>query len=379
MRNLYLLAKNTLKLLLRDKTIITFIVLSLALPIIFLSFSFADSTQLRIGVVDKDGSSLSKDMIGKFEKSERFKIVSLVETDINNKVAKGDVDCALVIPAGFEEGIIDGTMQKPQVVSIKGEDTTAWLKNNIDVFVRNLFDISKVSKGDRAAFDKMYDRYKNAGFDLIISTVEDKSEKNIATLRSLGFFIMFLMMGAGSVASLMLRDKKDRTFYRVCAAPVKPRTYVLSNLIVNMLVMVFQVGIIVVLVTWFLKLSFDAVTIQLLVILVVFGIASIGLGMMVNAFSSSTLQSSTLSTLIITPTCMLGGVFWPIDFMPKTLQRISNLMPQKWAIDAVTKLQNGEAFSALWINIWILLAFAVAFLLIAAYKIKTSEKIADFV
>lgn len=379
MKNLHLLVKNTLKRLLRDKATIMLILLSLVLPIMFLSFNYADNTQLRIGVVDKDGSNLAKDMINRFESAKRFKITVIAEADVNDKLAEGDLDCALIISDGFEDGIISGNVKRPQVVSLKGQDATAWLKNNIDIFVKNTYDIAKAAKGDRTTFDRMYEGYKKAGSEPKTVMVEDKSVKNIATLRSIGFFIMLLMFGTGSISSLTLKEKKDRTFYRICAAPVRPRTYILSNLIVNTIAMIFQVAVIMILVTRLLKLPFDIMTLQLSLVLVAFGITSIGLNMLINAFSTSTLQSSTMSTLIITPTCMLGGVFWPIDFMPEALRRLSNLMPQKWAIEAVAKLQNGETFGGLAINLLILLAFAAAFLTIAAYKIKVSEKTADFV
>lgn len=379
MRNVILLTKNTLKLLLRRRSNIILILLSILVPLIFLSFSFAGDSQLRIGIVNKDSSVISSDLIKSLKNSDKFKIILLTEKNINDKVVKGDVDCALFIPVGYGQSIIDNKVENLQIVSIKGEDATTWIKSYINIYVRNLLDLSKAANGNRDTFDKIYEEYKNLSFNLKTVLVKDKSHSNIATMRSLGFFIMFLMLSTGSIAELMLQEKRDKTFYRVCAAPVSPKTYIFSNFIVNTLVMIFQIVVILLLMTWFLKINFSISLFQIFIVLLCFGIVSIGLGMVIIAFSDSTVQSSTLTTLIVTPTCMLGGVFWPIDLMPKILQRISDFMPQKWAIDAINKLQTGTGFNQVWVNIAILLAFAAAFLLIASYKIKTSEKTADFV
>lgn len=380
MRNILLLTRNTLKLMLRKKSNIFLMLLSILIPLIFLAFSFADnSSQLRIGIINKDSSVISSDLIKSLKNSDKFKIVPLTESNANDEVVKGEVDCAIFIPEGYGDSIISNKVLNLQIVSIKGEDATALIKSYINIYVRNLIDMSKAANGNKDTFNKIYADYKNLSFNLKTNLVKDKSHNNIATMRSLGFFIMFLMMSTGSIAELMLQEKRDKTFYRVCAAPVSPKTYIFSNFIVNTLVMIFQIVVILLLLTWFLKLNFSISLFQIFIVLLCFGIVSIGLGMVIIAFSDSTAQSSTLTTLIVTPTCMLGGVFWPIDLMPKILQRISDFMPQKWAIDAINKLQAGAGFNQVWVNIAILLAFAAVFLLIASYKIKTSEKTADFV
>lgn len=380
MRNMLLLTRNTLKLMLRKKSNIILMLLSILVPLIFLSFSFADnSSQLRIGIVNKDNSAISWDLINSLKKSDKFKIVLLNGSNVNDKVIKGDVDCAIFVPEGYGDSIISDKVQNLQIVSIKGEDATALIKSYINIYTMNLIDISKAAYGNKYTFNKIYSDYKNLSLNLKTVLLKDKSHSNIATMRSLGFFIVFLMMSTGNIAELMLQEKRDKTFYRVCAAPVKPKTYIFSNFIVNTLVMIFQIAVILLLLTWFLKLNLSISLFQMFIVLLCFGIVSIGLGMMIIAFSDSTGQSSTLTTLIVTPTCMLGGVFWPVDLMPETLQRISDFMPQKWAIDAINKIQTGAGLNEVWVNIAILLAFAAAFLLIASYKIKTSEKTADFV
>lgn len=284
-----------------------------------------------------------------------------------------------MIPQRFEEEILKGNPKDVEIVSIKGEETTLFLKSYLDRKINVLYNLSKASEGNKENFYKMYDLYKNSPFSLKTYIVEDIGKTAVATTRSLGFFIMFLMFSTFNISNFILVEKRDKTFYRIFASPLKPRTYLVSNFFVNLILTVFQIAFILALITFILNLGFTKATFDVFLVLVSFGITSIGLSSMIVAFSPSTSYSNTLSTLIITPTCMLGGAFWPLYLMPEALQKLSDFIPQKWAIDAIEKIQMGGSLSDVYMNIIILLAFALTFILLGIYKIKTSEKMGDFI
>jgi ABC-2 type transport system permease protein len=76
---------------------------------------------------------------------------------------------------------------------------------------------------------------------------------------------------------------------------------------------------------------------------------------------------------------MLSGCFWPVEVMPKALQNIANFLPQRWTLDTLTKLQEGNAFSGLYLNFMILFAFALAFFLLAVYRFSRNNTTQNFV
>jgi len=115
------------------------------------------------------------------------------------------------------------------------------------------------------------------------------------------------------------------------------------------------------------------------IILLMFGLVAISIGLAITAFSGSSYMAGSLGTLIMTPTCMLGGCFWDIDFMPEFMQKISYFMPQRWAIEAVEKLQNSADFSEVYLNLLVLAAFALALILTAAYKFSKTDNLQRFV
>jgi len=378
-RELFLIMRNTVKLFFRRKGNIILLISGIIIPLFFLLFTYGGSGQLRIGVVDKDRSLISTDLINSLKKTDKFKVIFLKEDEENYEVSKGKVDSAIIIPQGFGEKLIKGNPENVEIVSIKGEEATLFLKSYLDRKINVLYNLSRASYGDKENFYKMYNLYKNSPFSLKTYIVEDIGKTAVATTRSLGFFIMFLMFSTFNISNFILVEKRDKTFYRIFASPLKSRTYLAGNFFVNLILTVFQIAFILLLITFILNLGFTKATFDVFLVLVSFGITSIGLSSMIVAFSPSTSYSNTLSTLIITPTCMLGGVFWPLYLMPEALQKLSDFIPQKWAIDAVEKIQMGGSLSSVCMNIIILLAFALTFILLGIYKIKTSEKLGDFI
>lgn len=381
MSNAFLIAKNILKIAFRKKgNIIVFLVLPIVSILISLAaYSNLGAQTINIGVINSDNSLLASDMIKSMVKEDNFKITSAVENEISDKVSTGKLDCVLIIPEGFEEGVYSKKPKEIRIVSIKGEDTTTWIKSYANFYVKNLVDIAEASNGDKNIFNKIYENYKKGSLVLKVSKLEDKTQSKGITTQSLGFLLMFMMLGAGITSGFMLKEKRNRTYYRICAAPVKAGSYILGNVLANLIIIFIQVLLVLIIATQVLKINTYVPASLLLLILICFGVVAIGIGMVIAAFSKDTIQAGTLTTLIITPTCMLGGSFWPVRIMPATMQKISNFMPQKWAIEAVEKLQAGGSLSDISLNIAVILAFAAAFFLIAVYKFNSSEGVKNFV
>ena len=114
-------------------------------------------------------------------------------------------------------------------------------------------------------------------------------------------------------------------------------------------------------------------------VMFLFSLIAVGISLVIISFSNSRSAAGALQNLIITPTVMLSGCFWPVEVMPKSLQKIANFLPQRWTLDTLTKLQEGNEFSGLYLNFMILFAFAAAFFLIAVYRFSRNNTTQNFV
>ena len=346
MRTIYLLVLNTLKVTFRKKS--NYIVY-FALPILGLVMSMTmhagtGTNKLSIGIINMDNGILSNDIINSLSKTESFEVVQIDSDSIDELLMDDKLSCAVIFPKNLLEGFLSGNPKKIEIVSVRGKETTIWLENYIKLYTDNIYMLARASGGKRAVFDKLYEGYKNQKVHLEIAKVDDQANDKSIVFTSLGFLIMFVMIGTGNTAEIILKDKRNRTYFRICSAPVKPGEYVLSNAITNIIIVLIQICLLIFIMRWVFKINTYVPDWQMVVILGCFGLVAISIGMMIVALARSSYEAGVASTLVITPSCMLAGCFWPVEYMPAIMQKISYFIPQRWALDAVQALQRGQLF-----------------------------------
>jgi len=381
MRNMLLIIANILRVTFKKKgNIIIYLFLPLAgVMLSMFMYGSAGSTLLSIGILNNDTGVLSTDLIKTMQSSNTYKVYEVNEDEINSKLLEMELDAAIIIPDGYSDNIYNGAPKNIDIMLIKGQDTTVWVKQVLNNYTDTLNKLSIASNGNRGIFDSMYGQYKADAVKLTVVKLKDKLTGRNMTLTSMGFLIMFIMLGAGFINITILKEKRDRTYHRICSAPVNARQYIAGNAITSLLIVIVQILIIQFVMKYLLRIDTGVSDIAMFVILLMFGIVAIGIGLVVTALSSSSYMASTLSTLIMTPTCMLGGCFWSSEMMPGFMQKIGYFVPQRWAMDAIQKLQTGGAQADISINLLILAAFAAALILIAIYKFSRSSNVQKFV
>jgi ABC-2 type transport system permease protein len=381
MRNIMILTANILRVTFRKKSsIIMYILLPvLGVVISMLIYGGSRTGDLVIGVINMDDGVISGDFINAVEESGNNNIIIISEDEMNDVLLDGKASVVVSIPKGFSDSIISGSPVNVELISVKGEEVTAWLENFTNLYIKNIVDIASASNNDRESFMRTYEKFSESELKLSVEKVDDRTLNKSISLQSLGFLILFIMLGTSTTSELVLKEKRNRTYHRICSAPVGSRTYIASNVIANMLLIILQVVLIVFVVLKVFRIDTFVPDIILCIILICFGMAAVGLSVMLTSFTGSSYQLSTLSTLIITPSCMLAGCYWSVELMPEIMQKISLFMPQRWALMAIETFQKGGSPADIIINIVIMMAFAAAFFAIAAYKMTVSDDIRKFV
>lgn len=381
MRNILLIIANNLKVTFRKKgNIIIYIFLPLlGVLLSLLIYGGSDTSVLRVGVVNHDNGAFSVDLKDVIMEREGFAVFDLNENDINSKLLDFDLEAAIIIPEGFSDSVYNGTTRDVEIISLKGQATTAWIEQMLNSHIDSLFKLSAASGGDRQLFDKMYEQFKGDKININVIKLEDKKVGKYMTLTSIGFLIMFMMLGTSFTSMIILKEKRDRTYHRICSAPVHAKQYILANSITSLLILILQILFILFALKFVFHINTGVSGIALFIILLMFGFVAIGIGLLVTAFSNSSYMAGNLSTLIMTPTCMLGGCFWSPSLMPEFMQKISYFMPQRWAISAVEKLQANADVTGIYLNLLVLAAFALTLILVSIYKFSRTNNLQRFV
>lgn len=381
MKNVFLLVGNTLKITFRKKGNI---VLYLLLPLIGIIasqglYSGAKSEPMKIAVLDQDQSVLSQYLVDQIETSGNYIIAQLEPDEIKKKLLDQSIGAEVIIPTGYGKRILTVSSLKIEIVSLQGQATTAWLEQFYNLQTRNLSDLALAAEGNPTAFSKLFQEYVKNPLPVDTVAVKDESISKYITMESLGFLLLFVMLGTGFTSQLILNEKKSRTYYRICSSPVNAREYLGANTLSSMIIVAVQSLLIILALPLLFHIETFVPGYILFIVLFLFGLVSIGIALVTAAFSSSSYMAGTLSTLIVTPTCLIGGCFWPVYLMPDMMQKIAHFMPQWWAIDAIQHIQSGGRLTGILINIAILLAFTAAFFLLAIFRFSREENVQKFI
>ncbi|WP_251861309.1 ABC transporter permease [Clostridium sp. Marseille-Q2269] len=376
MRQILLLTQSILKRTFRKKSnIIIFILLPLLAVFIALFLNASGASYSRIGVVDLNKSYLSKDMIKSIDSKKNFVVTKLSQNDINKQLLDKKVDCVVVIPKDFHDEIINGKFKKLDIRSIRGEDITSWIKNYLNYYIDNLNNISVVSDRNEKTFKNMYDGFKKQDLKLSYKTIGDKTKSKSVTKQSIGLLLVFMLIASSTASSFILKDKGNKTYYRIFCSNTSKSKYIVANIIASFIIFLIQIFVILFMALFVLKLNFYINTSTMFIILCSFGFVSIGFGIIIAAFSKNLNQSSYLSNILITPTCMLSGCFWPLDMMPSFMQKFANIFPQTWILKTIDSLQQGMSFTEVIPYIMVVMMFALAFFIIGILKLTKDENL----
>lgn len=338
------------------------------------------SPDLRVGIVNEDaGKSVTSDTIRFVERLDHVKLVNTTREELKAKIAASDLDAGLIFEQGFADSVLQGKPGHIAIQSVKGASVTSYIKSMLYGYIGNVTAMGTIAAGDGGKFQQLYDSYQAGAFKLTSESVNDTSTTKEMSYQSIGFLIMFMMTSAVNLSQLILKNKENRTYFRVLASPVSSRTYVLSNVIVNLIVMIIQIAVALFFMTVVFGIDPGIPLDAMIFILGLFALVSVSISLVIVSFSKSTASANALQNLIVTPTCLLSGCFFPRSIMPETFRRISDFLPQNWVLESLGKLQAGDTLMNIGFNLVILLAFAVVFFLLATYKFGRNNDTRNFV
>ncbi|MDF2647136.1 MAG: transporter permease [Paenibacillus sp.] len=327
------------------------------------------TVELRMGIVNQDGNQqITQGVIDSVDRLDSMLVNEIEESEIKELIASGELDTAIILPAGFAQSLINGKPANIQIVSIKGAQVTGQLKAYLDQHINNLASVGRIAQGDVVKFNTLYENYQKNSFELATEKLDDQSINHNKTNQSIGYLLILMLVSASSLSGILIKERENRTYYRLLSSPVNVRTYVLSNIIVNLTMMMLQIAVTLWIMINIFHVDPGIPYWSMFLILVLFALVAISLSLTIVAFSSSSSTASGMQNMILIPTSLLAGCMFPLALMPATMQQIAHFLPQYWLLDTFSHLQQGVSMGELSLNLIILIVFAVALSLIAIYK-----------
>lgn len=355
----------------------------LGMPILGLLLSFViqeskEQPSINIGIVNQDEHQITTDTMRILKDLKGSKITNIKKEEINKKLDDGELDTVITFQKGFSESVRFGKPGNVEISSVKGAEITNFVKSYLYQYLNNITKLSVLSKGNQVTFDKMYENYQQSTIKLNVISIEDRSKINSLTYQMVGYLLIIMLFTSASLSGIILKEKENRTYFRLLSTPINATKYVLSNVILNVSMLILQTFLII----SFMKIFTIAPGFpvwQMAITLLLFSFVAVGFSLVTVTLANGTANYGAMQTFFIIPTCLISGCFLPLNVMPDMMIKIANFFPQKWVLDTLVQLQAGHAFGSLYVNILILLAFVLAFALIAIYNFSKNNVVRKFI
>jgi ABC-2 type transport system permease protein len=357
----------TVRRLLRNK--LNLIMILILTPLfIGLIFSLAryGKTSINVGLVDNDDTPLTEMLAQALE--ETSPVLRLEEGDIRGVLARSQADYILVIEPGFSQQLIAGKAPKLRSYSIQEANFASRVQIKVEGFLGAAMSLATAAKGNQAVFYQGMEEYKRGNFVLKSDTFQQEGKDVDAARAGMGMLAMMMLLLSSFTTSNLIRDRVNRTFYRVLAAPISLKSYMLQNILCFFLVLLLQIAAMFLIVHYVFGLYLGPSVLKLYLVMAVFALLCVAMGVALSALARTVQQAGTIASLIITPMSMLSGLYWPRSLMPEFLQIIGKYLPPTWLMAAAEKIMLGKPLASAKMELAILLGFTAVFFLLGTWR-----------
>lgn len=181
------------------------------------------------------------------------------------------------------------------------------------------------------------------------------------------YYGIFLFFAAGKLVHLLLVDRMSGIVLRLSASPLTHFQYLLQNLLAYAILLLVQTATIAVCIIPIhgKSLPYSA---SLFLLFATFSFAAIGFSLAWSSHFRNKETSLSVMGGVIMLLSMLGGLLWPVEIMPESIQRAAMLVPTYWLAEGLRSVAAEAPLIDALFPSGILLLFTLAFLLIGSKR-----------
>lgn len=422
------LVRKDLRLFFNDRRAV---VVGLLVPILcgsFFGYLFggqggqAETSRMHILAIDEDGSAISRGIIAQLSADKNLDVKPATSSEARDLVRKGKVTAAIVIPRNFgadaghaffgggnkpqisllydpshamERGMIQGIMTGAVMQAVSKEMFSG--ETGREVVKDSLVEIEKDNQmppADKKTLSDLlgsvekwnaqqtHEPSSRAGGptggltvpfetrdEAITSSLGEQYNGYAHSFGGMGIqFILFMGLDVG-VRLLLLRQ--SGLWQRLRAAPLSRSVLLGSRAVSAALISAFILFVLFTFARLVFGVHIQGSFVGFLGICAAFSLMTAAFGLMIAAFGKTveaTRGYSVMATLLMV---MLGGAWVPTFVFPPWLQKVTVVIPTRWAMDGIDGMTwRGLGLSSAYAPIAVLLGFTFAFGILAVMSFR---------
>lgn len=375
MNNVMALFSNNIKLTILKKK--KFFILIVIAPIIFLILysklmTGGSSGYIKVGIVNPNETMASQAIVSSLKTNNMIGVSNLTEDNIKSNITNKNIDFAIIIPSNFENNLLNHKQSGIRIETQNGTDTYKAIEPVLNSEINNLEYLANASNGNKEIFNTAIENYTSKSIKLQTKNLTNLQGDYETTLSFIGILIFFIFTISSFATKSISEDRKKNVYARVFMAPIKTWQYYLANIMTCIVTLIIQIAAALLALKYIVHLQLGMNPWELAIILFSLGLFAIVLELLIMSIMKD--DSNMLGNIIILIMTMLGGCFVPMSLFPSSVNKISMLMPTRWAMQAITDLQQGFTFPSIIKYIVYLLILAFVLLIAVAYITSKEEK-----
>ena len=386
MSGLLTMMKMNLKLLLRNKGYLAFLIILPVVSVLMLNIRTGSgleggndsyeihelskqnesifnvtNTKLNVKVYDCNDSELSNYVIEELAKAGSYRIYRYKGESMNIQEARQEalntsnhnvIGAVIYIPNNFENEILNNNGSNMVLFEATSDARLTLLERNLDSFLQSVSQYAAMTGYNKVALKTLLDisveneMSKNTigievGNTLQLTTQQEDQKTSIGY--SLAFLTIGFLFSGVFIAATVVEERQNRVYNRIVLSKSSMINYGLVKLCLIFITVMIQTGILAIGIKLFVEIDFG-ISFSSYIFFV------FGLGLIFNTFSvvvgiitNNVLTSNYIAFLVWCISDLLAGLYFPLDAAAGWWGKISMMMPQRWVIKAAEMLMAGKS------------------------------------
>jgi drug efflux transport system permease protein len=360
--------KEVVQILRDTRSLIIVVIMPVILVLLFGYGVNLDLKGMPVYVYDRDGSQPSQDLLKRFQASDYFHIVCIVNDypTLAQSLDKGDAKMGIVVPWDFSQRLQDGRPVQVQALVDGTDDNTA----NVGIGYARA-----VVQGYSADIQLDWLRNRGQVIQPAPVSVETRTWYN-EDLESSAFIVpgvlalVMSVIGAFLTSLTIAREWERGTMEQLISTPVTPLEIMLGKLVPYFTIGMFDVIVCALIAIYWFHVPFRGSFLTLLVSSAMFMVVVLSLGFFISVIAQSQLAASQIALLAtFLPAFLLSGFLYAIEQMPIVLQWITRILPARYYVSVLKKIfLKGTPTASLFADLVPLAVFTLALALLATHS-----------
>ena len=353
--------------ILRDKRTILIL---LVMPIVqIMLFGFAITTEVKntpMAVLDMSKDAATRQITERLAASNYFTLTRELHNieDVDNAFQKGDVKLVVVFSENFQENLVHTKEANVQVIADATDPNQA---NTFANYASAIINQWRIDNGQLTMNPE--NNYQLSIINCQLKMLYNPQMKGAYNFVPGVMGLVLVLICAMMTSISIVREKEIGTMEILLVSPIKPIYIILAKITPYFVLSIINLTTILLLSVFVLDVPIMGNLFLLILFSLLFILVGLSLGLMVSNLVESQVAAMLISAVVMMmPTMLLSGMIFPVESMPKILQWISVIPPNRWYVEGVIKIMIMGVDAKYVIKEFAILGFMAILLLTVSLK-----------